>query len=147
MPQDGWTHRRKWSKLRQANRRRSAMIGNNATVLPLRDYRNQRRTLYFTRTELNQLLGLYSRNVARGIWRDYAIDHRDGHALFSVFRHTHESATYTIVKSASPGAGPGPGQPEFIVLSGRQRLRVAKTLEDALAFFRSKLAAVPSGGG
>ena len=127
------------------------MIGNNATVLPLRDYRSQRRTLYFTRSELNQLLGLYSRNVARGIWRDYAIDHRDGQALFSVFRHTHESATYTIVKSAGPGAkdgaNQGAGQAEFIVLSGRQRLRVAKSLEDALLFFRSKLAAVPSGGG
>jgi hypothetical protein len=123
------------------------MIGNNATVLPLRDYRGGRRTLYFTRSELNQLLGLYSRYVARGVWRDYAIDHRDGQALFSVFRHTHESATYTIVKSATHGAGPGGGQPAFIVLRGRQHLRVAKTLEDALAFFRSKLAAVPSGGG
>jgi len=80
------------------------MIGNNATVLPLRDYRSPRRTLYFTRSELNQLLGLYSRNVARGIWRDYAIDHRDGQALFSVFRHTHESAAYTIIKSAGAGA-------------------------------------------
>jgi hypothetical protein len=127
------------------------MIGNNATVLPLRDYRTLRRTLYFTRSELNQLLGLYSRNVARGIWRDYAIDHRDGQALFSVFRHTQESAAYTIVKSASPGAkeaaGQGAGQADFIVLSGRQRLRVAKSLDDALLFFRSKLAAVPSGGG
>src|ERR1051325_5286214 len=86
-----------------------AMLGNNATVLPLRDYRSARRTLYFTRPELNQLLGLYSRNVARGIWRDYAIDHRDGQALFSVFRHTHESGTYTIVKSATHGVGPGTG--------------------------------------
>ena len=123
------------------------MIGNNATVLPLRDYRTLRRTLYFTRSELNQLLGLYSRNVARGIWRDYAIDHRDGQALFSVFRHTQESAVYTIVKSAGPGAKEGAGQADFIVLSGRQRLRVAKSLDDALLFFRSKLAAVPSGGG
>ena len=123
------------------------MIGNNATVLPLRDYRPLRRTLYFTRAELNQLLGLYSRNVARGVWRDYAIDHRDGQALFSVFRHTQESAAYTIVKSASPGAKEGAGQADFIVLSGRQRLRVAKSLDDALLFFRSKLAAVPSGGG
>ena len=123
------------------------MIGNNATVLPLRDYRSQRRTLYFTRAELNQLLGLYSRNVARGIWRDYAIDHRDGQALFSVFRHTHESATYTIVKSASPGGKEGAGQAEFSVLTGRQRLRVGRSLDDALEFFRSKLAAVPSGGG
>ena len=125
------------------------MIGNNATVLPLRDQRSARRTLYFTRSELNQLLGLYSRNVARGIWRDYAIDHRDGQALFSVFRHTHESAVYTIVKSLGPGAshgaGANSGQAEFTVLSGRQRLRAACSLEEALKYFRSKLSAVPSG--
>ena len=121
------------------------MIGNNATVLPLRDYRSARRTLYFTRFELNQLLGLYSRNVARGIWRDYAIDHRDGQALFSMFRHTHECAVYTIVKSVAGGAVHGAGQAEFAVLSGRQRLRAAGSLEDALEYFRSKLAAVPSG--
>jgi hypothetical protein len=125
------------------------MIGNNATVLPLRDYRSARRTLYFTRSELNQLLGLYSRNVARGIWRDYALDHRDGQALFSVFRHTHESAVYTIVKAVGPGASPaanqGAGHAEFIVVSGRQRLRAAKSLDGALEFFRSKLVAVPSG--
>src|SRR5438067_5357402 len=114
------------------------MIGNNATVLPLRDYRGGRRTLYFTRSELNQLLGLYSRNVARGIWRDYAIDHRDGTALFSVFRHTHESAAYTIVKSL--GAG---GQAEFIVLNGRQRLQAGRNLSEVIDMFRAKLTLVP----
>ncbi len=127
------------------------MIGNNATVLPLRDYRRGRHALYFTRAELNQLLGLYSRNVARGIWRDYAIDHRDGQAQFSVFRHTHESAVYTIVKTLAPGSAPGSnqaaGQAEFVVFSGRQRLRAARSLDDALALFRAKLAAVPSGPG
>ncbi len=116
------------------------MIGKNATVLPLRDYRSARRTLYFTRSELNQLLGLYSRSVARGVWRDYAIDHRDGQALFSVFRHTHESAAYTIVKAVASTQG----QPEYTVLSGRQRLRAAKTLDEALEYFRSKLALVPN---
>src|SRR6266481_91361 len=104
------------------------MMVGNATVLPLRDYRSARRALYFTRAELNQLLGLYSRNVSRGVWRDYAIDHRDGQALFSVFRHTHESAAYTIVKSLGPVAG----QAEFTVLSGRQRLRAGGNLGDAL---------------
>jgi len=114
------------------------MSGKKATVLPLRDYRTARRTLYFTRSELNQLLGLYSRNVARGMWRDYAIDHRDGMALFSVFRHTRESARYTIVKAA-PAAG---AAPEFLVLSGRQRLRVAHSLAEALEFFQPRLALV-----
>jgi hypothetical protein len=127
------------------------MIGNNATVLPLRDYRAARRTLYFTRGELNQLLGLYSRNVARGVWRDYAFDHRDGQAQFAVFRHTHESAAYTIVKSIAPAAkdmpGHGSGEPQFVVMSGRQRLRAAKSLAEALDFFRAKLTVVPGARG
>ena len=116
------------------------MIGNNATVLPLKAPRSPRAALYFTRTELNRLLGLYSRNVARGIWRDYAIDNRDGQALFSVFRHTHENAAYTIIKSAGGLAG----EPQFIVLSGRQRLRAAASIDDALDYFRTKLALVPT---
>ena len=114
------------------------MNGTRATVLPLRDYRAGRRPQFFTRAELNQLLGLYSRNVSRGVWRDYAIDHRDGRALFSVFRHTQESALYTIVKlAASPAASP-----EFVVMSGRQRVNTGATLAEALDFFRSKLSLV-----
>src|SRR5438045_9202136 len=110
------------------------MIGNNAPVLPLRDYRGGRRTLYFTRSELNQLLGLYSRHVARGVWRDYAIDHRDGMALFSVFRHTHEPPAYSIVKTAPAQTRPA----EFIVQSGRQRLRVSHSLPDTLEYFQTR---------
>jgi Protein of unknown function (DUF2794) len=110
----------------------------SATVLPLRDYRAGRRPQFFTRSELNQLLGLYSRNVARGVWRDYAIDHRDGRALFSVFRHTQESALYTIVKMA-----PAPSAPaEFLVMTGRQRVSAGSTLAEALGIFRSKLSLV-----
>ena len=118
------------------------MIGNNATVLPLRNNRNQRRTVYFTRAELNQLLGLYSHSVMRGIWRDYAIDHREGQALFSIFRHTHESAVYTVVKTAAAGSA---GQAEYLVLSGRQRLRASRSLTEALDYFRSKLVLVAAG--
>src|SRR5437868_8794746 len=118
------------------------MIGNKATVLPLGDYRGGRRTLYFTRSELNQLLGLYSRNVARGVWRDYAIDHRDGQALFSVFRDTHDAAVYTIVKSAPHASG----AVEFTVLFGRQQLSAGQSLAEALEIFRTKLALVPVAG-
>lgn len=120
-----------------------AMSSKSATVLPLREYRVKRRPQFFTRAELNQLLGLYSRNVSRGIWRDYAIDHREGHALFSVFRHSQEAALYTIVKSAASSAS----APEFIVMSGRQRLQAGSTLGDALAFFRSKLSLVGAARG
>jgi hypothetical protein len=119
------------------------MSSKSATITPLRDYRARRRPQFFTRSELNQLLGLYSRNVSRGVWRDYAIDHREGRALFSIFRHTHEAAIYTIVKTATSSAGPA----EFVVMSGRQRLQTGSTLGDVLDFFRSKLALVAAGQG
>lgn len=117
------------------------MSSQGATVLPLREFRTRRRPQFFTRSELNQLLGLYSRNVSRGIWRDYAIDHREGRALFSVFRHSQEAAVYTIVKSAASSSGPA----EFVVMSGRQRLQSGATLAEALAYFRGKLALVAAG--
>lgn len=117
------------------------MSTNSATVLPLRDFRASRRPQFFTRAELNQLLGLYSRNVMRGVWRDYAIDHREGHALFSIFRHSQEAALYTIVKRAPSAASPA----EFVVMSGRQRLQTGSTLADALDYFRGKLALVAAG--
>jgi Protein of unknown function (DUF2794) len=66
--------------------------------------------------------------VARGEWRDDAIDQHDGAARFSVFRHSHESPIYTVVKTAA-GAG---RQGDFTLLSGRQRLASGKALSDVL---------------
>lgn len=100
-----------------------------ASVIRLSEHRRRHRAIFFSRPELNQLLGLYSRQVARGEWRDYAIDQRDNAALFSVFRHTHESALYTLVKTA-PAAG---RQGDFVLLGGRQRLHSGKTLGEVIA--------------
>lgn len=119
------------------------MIRNSATVLAFGEYRTRHRTVYFTRSELNQLLGLYSRHVARGEWRDYAIDHRDGMALFSVFRHTHELPAFSVIKTAPMPARPA----EFIVQTGRQRLRVARSLAEALEFFQTRLTVIVAAPG
>ena len=114
------------------------MSRKTATVLSLGDYRMRQRTLYFSRGELNQLLGLYSLHVIRGVWRDYAIDHQPGVARFSVFRHTHEAPAYSIVKTAAAQTRPA----EFIVQSGRQRLRIAHSLPEALEYFQPRLSPV-----
>ena len=119
------------------------MSRKTATVLSLGDYRMRQGTLYFSRGELNQLLGLYSLHVIRGVWRDYAIDHQPGVARFSVFRHTHEAAAYTIIKSASFGSRPI----EFMVQSGPQKLRVARSLAEALEYFRTHLSLVAAAPG
>ena len=94
--------------------------------------------LHFTRTELHQLLSLYSRRVARGEWRDYAIDQDGGLAAFSVFRHSHDRPLYTITKRWS-----SPGQSvEYLVLSNNCRLAAAACLDEALSAIEGRLQVV-----
>ena len=106
-----------------------------ATVFRLSEFRRGQRPVYFNRGELNRLLGLYSRHVIGGEWRDYAIDHTPGRAIFSVYRHTHERPLYAIVKGP-PGTD---GQSQWIVMSGRERLAQAGNIDDALRVFAAKL--------
>lgn len=87
---------------------------------------------FFSRTELNQLLSLYSHRVASGEWRDYAIDQRAGMAVFSVFRHTLDRPIFSIAKRGGP-AGPGG---DFVVYAGAERLKKAKSLSEALTVLK-----------
>ena len=60
---------------------------------------SQRRgSVFFDRPELNQLLRLYGQMVAKGEWRDYAIDGLGEFAVFSIFRRASEQPLYRIEK-------------------------------------------------
>ena len=65
----------------------------------------QIRRVSFNRNELRELLNEYSRRVASGEWRDYAIDFKRDRAVFSVFRHTAEHPLYSIEKLPGKGGG------------------------------------------
>jgi hypothetical protein len=92
------------------------------------------RALHFTRSELHQLLSLYSRRVARGEWRDYAIDQDGGPAVFSVFRHSHERPLYTITKRWS-----SPHQSvTYLVVRNHCPLAQAACLDDALSAIEAR---------
>lgn len=52
----------------------------------------------FQREELDQIFIVYGRMVARGEWRDYAIDMLRDRAVFSVFRRASERPLYRIEK-------------------------------------------------
>lgn len=85
---------------------------------------------FFSRWELQQLLNLYSEQVANGDWRDYAIDQTNGMVIFSVFRHTMEQPLYAVAKR-------GQGS-EYIVYSGYEKVKRANSLQDALAVLRKR---------
>ena len=52
----------------------------------------------FNRLELNQILSVYGRHVTEGEWRDYALDHLQDRAVFSVYRRASEMPIYRIEK-------------------------------------------------
>jgi len=52
----------------------------------------------FERKELNAILSTYGIGVARGLWRDYAIDHLRDAAVFSIFRRSCETPLYRVEK-------------------------------------------------
>ncbi len=89
--------------------------------------------VFFSRQELRQLLDVYSRRVALGEWRDYAIDHYGNVAVFSVFRHSFDSPLYAVAKS---GSGK---ECEFVVFDGRQRIKRGLTMAEVLKVFEKPL--------
>jgi hypothetical protein len=92
----------------------------------------------FDRNELRELLNEYSRRVAAGEWRDYAIDFTRDRAVFSVFRHTAEHPLYSIEKV------PGKGGGVWRLRRGPERLKHSRNLADVLAAIerRPRLVAV-----
>ncbi len=69
-------------------------------VVDLHEYKQAKNPppVTFHRRELDLILKVYGRMVGEGEWRDYAIDHRRGRAVFSVFRRTSETPLFRIVK-------------------------------------------------
>ncbi len=100
--------------------------------------RRNNRPIYFNRSELHQLLSLYSRRVMTGEWRDYAIDHQPGLAVFSIFRHTHEQPLFSVAKRSTGSSKPGKDY-DYAVYNGRQQLARSGQLAEALRIFERKL--------
>jgi hypothetical protein len=87
----------------------------------------------FSRGELSLLLGVYGERVQRGEWRDYAIDHLQDMAVFSVFRSSKEAPIYSIAKIPSRSIL-RPSQ--FAVYSGKETLKQSASLNDILEFLK-----------
>ncbi len=96
------------------------------------DQRKARKRVYFDRAELMDILNLYSQKVASGVWRDYAIDHGPGAAMFSMFRSSFEHPLFAIIKQ------PGARQGDYLLVSGRQKLAQARTLREVLDALRER---------
>lgn len=108
-------------------------------VVELDSFRRSRKHVSFNRHELRELMNVYSRRVASGEWRDYAIDHMAGMAIFSIFRSSFEMPLFRVAKIAGRSANE---QAEWMVVSQGERLKRSTSLPEVLSYFDKKLEVV-----
>jgi hypothetical protein len=108
-----------------------------ATLYRLETYRPPQPLVYFSRRELQKLLSLYSRQVAAGQWRDYAIDHSSGGAIFSIFKRSMDRPAYRVIKRIAFDRSA-----EYLVAAGGHTLARGRDLAGALSVLDRSLRVV-----
>tara|TARA_E500000318_G_scaffold109083_1_gene121283 strand:- start:197 stop:592 length:396 start_codon:yes stop_codon:yes gene_type:complete len=98
------------------------------TLFDLAKYRKAKSFVHFDRAELMRLMNTYSRQVASGAWRDYAIDHLDGMAMFSIFRSAHETPLFAVIKLGPEHKNAG----QFLALHSGQRIKQSSDINNVL---------------
>ena len=106
-------------------------------VVRLSEYRRKASALHFTRSELNQLLGVYSTRVIKGEWRDYSIGHSPGYARFCIYRSSCEDPLFTVTKLATEGKARSAQAKKgrYVVATRHRLLKQSHSLHDALRVF------------
>lgn len=94
------------------------------------------KTVYFMRPELNQILNIYGKMVAACEWHDYAIDHLDDMAIFSIHRRTSEMPLYRIIKEPALSSKQGMWR---ILGMNNQILKRGRDLKTMLRYFDKQL--------
>lgn len=89
----------------------------------------------FYRLELNLILAYYGRMVAKGEWRDYAIDMRNDRAIFSIFQHTSDQPLFRVEKQPKLARKQGAFR---IIGSAGQILKRGHDLAQVLKLFDKK---------
>ena len=63
----------------------------------------EKNLIFFSKLELTTILNLYSKQVSKGYWKDYALDSEIDNAIFSIYRHSHDKPKYQIIKNSKKG--------------------------------------------
>ena len=61
---------------------------------------NNKNIIFFSKYELSSILNLYSKQVSKGLWKDYALDSKVNTAIFSIYKHSHDKTIYQIIKKS-----------------------------------------------
>ena len=96
----------------------------------------EKKFIFFSKLELSSILNLYSKQVSKGNWRDYALDSKIDNAIFSIYRHTQDKPMFQIIKNSQKGFR---GKPSFYIKKGEEIISKSKSLFTILSNFEKKL--------
>lgn len=96
----------------------------------------EKKFIFFSKLELSSILNLYSKQVSKGNWRDYALDSKIDNAIFSIYRHTQDKPMFQIIKNSQKGFR---DKPSFYIKKGEEIISKSKSLFTILSNFEKKL--------
>ena len=115
--------------------------GKSSNLVQLHPKKPAPEIVAFQKTELYMIPQVYSRRVATGEWRDYAIDMLTDRAVFSIFHRTSETPLFTVEKNPKlarkQGAYSVVNATGQILKRGRELKNVLKVLDK-----KTKLASI-----
>ena len=98
--------------------------------------RIDKKFIFFSKIELTSILNLYSKQVSKGNWKDYALDSKVDNAIFSIYRHTQDKPMYQIIKNSIKGFR---NKPTFYIKKGEEIISKSSKLSIILSHFEKKL--------
>ena len=98
--------------------------------------KNNKNYIFFSKYELTSILNLYSKQVSKGFWKDYALDSRINTAIFSIYRHSHDKPIYQIIKKSIKGFR---NMPNFFITQDEQIINKSNEITVILSKFEKKL--------
>lgn len=107
---------------------------NNTNIKNIKNI--EKKFIFFSKLELSSILNLYSKQVSKGNWRDYALDSKIDNAIFSIYRHTQDKPMFQIIKNSQKGFR---NKPSFYIKKGEEIISKSKSLFTILSNFEKKL--------
>ena len=107
-------------------------IKNNAINLKM----IEKKFIFFSKLELTSILNLYSKQVSKGYWKDYALDNKTDNAIFSIYKHSHDKPMYQIEKNSKKGFR---DKPTFYIKKDEVVISKSNSLSIILSNFEKKL--------
>ena len=97
---------------------------------------NNKNIIFFSKYELTSILNLYSKQVSKGFWKDYALDSSINTAIFSIYKHSQDKPIYQIIKKSIKGFR---NMPDFSITKDNEIINKSSEISVILSKFEKKL--------